>query len=95
MRILETALYAENLAETADLYQHVLGLERFAAAPGRQEGAASLHCLVLLARPKSFIVKSRIGKPHRSPASFARRKSLQFHLPRQRANFFNHRSRGI
>ncbi len=32
MRILETALYAENLDETADFYQHVLGLERFAEA---------------------------------------------------------------
>jgi catechol 2,3-dioxygenase-like lactoylglutathione lyase family enzyme len=35
MRILETALYAENLTETADFYEHVLGLERFAEAPGR------------------------------------------------------------
>ena len=35
MRILETALYAENLDQTADFYQHVLGLERFAEAPGR------------------------------------------------------------
>jgi catechol 2,3-dioxygenase-like lactoylglutathione lyase family enzyme len=35
MRILETALYAANLAETAEFYEHVLGLERFAEVPGR------------------------------------------------------------
>jgi len=35
MRILESALYAENLAETADFYEGVLGLERFVEAPGR------------------------------------------------------------
>lgn len=35
MRILESALYAENLAETAAFYQDVLGLERFIEVEGR------------------------------------------------------------
>lgn len=35
VRILETAIYADNLAETAAFYETVLGLERIAAVPGR------------------------------------------------------------
>ncbi len=35
MRILETALYAENLAETAAFYETILGLERFTEVEGR------------------------------------------------------------
>ncbi|MDT8343788.1 MAG: VOC family protein [Thermohalobaculum sp.] len=35
VRILETALYAENLTETAAFYATVLGLERIAAVPDR------------------------------------------------------------
>ncbi len=35
MRILETALYAENLEETAAFYGNVLGLERVVEVPGR------------------------------------------------------------
>ena len=35
MQILETALYAQNLSETAAFYEEVLGLERFAEEPGR------------------------------------------------------------
>ncbi len=35
MRILETALYAENLDETAAFYEDVLGLKRFLEVPGR------------------------------------------------------------
>lgn len=35
MRILETALYAENLEETAAFYTQVLGLERQVEVPGR------------------------------------------------------------
>ncbi|MEM0988840.1 MAG: VOC family protein [Pseudomonadota bacterium] len=35
MRILESALYAENLAETANFYEDLLGLERFIEVPGR------------------------------------------------------------
>ena len=35
MRVLETALYAENLEETAAFYEQVMGLERFVEVPGR------------------------------------------------------------
>ena len=35
MRVLESALYAENLDETAAFYEHVLGLERFIDVEGR------------------------------------------------------------
>ncbi|MEM1300842.1 MAG: VOC family protein [Pseudomonadota bacterium] len=35
MRILESALYAENLEETAAFYETALGLERFIEVPGR------------------------------------------------------------
>ncbi|MEM6676374.1 MAG: VOC family protein [Pseudomonadota bacterium] len=35
MRILETALYAENLEETAAFYERVLGLTRMTELPGR------------------------------------------------------------
>jgi len=34
-RILETAIYADNLTETAAFYEEVLGLERFAGVEGR------------------------------------------------------------
>jgi catechol 2,3-dioxygenase-like lactoylglutathione lyase family enzyme len=35
LRILETVLYAPNLARIEDFYRRVLGLEPFAAEPGR------------------------------------------------------------
>ncbi|MEM9764834.1 MAG: VOC family protein [Pseudomonadota bacterium] len=35
MRVLETALYAENLEETASFYEDVLGLERLTERAGR------------------------------------------------------------
>lgn len=35
MRVLESALYAENLEETAAFYTDVLGLERIVEVPGR------------------------------------------------------------
>ncbi|HUS54686.1 MAG TPA: VOC family protein [Thermohalobaculum sp.] len=51
MRILETALYAENLTETADFYEHVLGLERFAEAPGRHVFFRTQGQVLLLFNP--------------------------------------------
>ncbi len=51
MRILETALYAENLAETADFYCQVLGLERFAEAPGRHVFFRAEGQVLLLFKP--------------------------------------------
>ncbi len=53
MRILETALYAENLDETADFYQHVLGLERFAEVPGRHVFFRVEGQVLLLFRPSA------------------------------------------
>jgi catechol 2,3-dioxygenase-like lactoylglutathione lyase family enzyme len=55
MRILETALYAENLTETADFYQHVLGLERFAEAPDRHVFFRAQGQVLLLFRPGATI----------------------------------------
>ncbi len=53
MRILETALYAENLAETADFYSQVLGLERFAEAPGRHVFFRAEGQVLLLFKPSA------------------------------------------
>ncbi len=53
MRILETALYAENLAETADFYSQVLGLERFAEAPGRHVFFRTEGQVLLLFKPSA------------------------------------------
>lgn len=53
MRILETALYAENLEETADFYQQVLGLERFAESPGRHVFFRAEGQVLLLFRPSA------------------------------------------
>jgi catechol 2,3-dioxygenase-like lactoylglutathione lyase family enzyme len=51
MRVLESALYAENLEETAAFYEAVLGLERIAAAPGRHVFFRSGDGVLLLFRP--------------------------------------------
>ena len=53
MRILETALYAENLAETADFYSQVLGLERFAESPGRHVFFRTQGQVLLLFKPSA------------------------------------------
>ena len=53
MRILETALYAENLDQTADFYEHVLGLERFAEAPGRHVFFRAEGQVLLLFKPSA------------------------------------------
>jgi catechol 2,3-dioxygenase-like lactoylglutathione lyase family enzyme len=53
MRILETALYAENLEETADFYQQVLGLERFAEVEGRHVFFRTEGQVLLLFRPSA------------------------------------------
>ncbi|MEO0821682.1 MAG: VOC family protein [Pseudomonadota bacterium] len=55
-RILETALYAENLAETAAFYAEVLGLERFAEAPGRHVFFRLEGSVLLLFRPEATAV---------------------------------------
>lgn len=53
MRILETALYAENLDETADFYSHVLGLERFAEVAGRHVFFRAEGQVLLLFKPSA------------------------------------------
>ena len=53
MRVLESALYAENLEETAAFYADVLGLERIAAAEGRHVFFRAGDGVVLLFRPSA------------------------------------------
>lgn len=53
MHILETALYAENLEETAAFYQDVLGLERFAEVPGRHVFFRLEGSVLLLFKPSA------------------------------------------
>ena len=53
MRILETALYAENLDETAAFYEQVLGLERHATLPGRHVFFRLEGQMLLLFRPSA------------------------------------------
>lgn len=50
-RILETALYAEDLEATAVFYEDVLGLERLAEAPGRHVFFRVDGAVLLLFRP--------------------------------------------
>lgn len=56
-RVLETALYAENLQETAAFYEQVLGLSRRAEDPGRHVffdlGATAGDHVLLLFNPKA------------------------------------------
>ena len=51
MQVLETALYAENLDETAAFYEEVLGLERFAEVAGRHVFFRLEGQVLLLFRP--------------------------------------------
>ena len=62
MKILETALYAENLDETADFYEHVLGLERFAEVAGRHVFFRAKGQVLLLFRPSATAEPPEPGK---------------------------------
>lgn len=53
MKILESALYAENLGETAAFYAEVLGLERIAAVEGRHVFFRAGGGVLLLFRPSA------------------------------------------
>ncbi|MCL5777249.1 VOC family protein [Limibaculum sp. FT325] len=53
MRILETAIYAANLAETAAFYETVLGLERFSEVPGRHVFFRVEGAVLLIFRPEA------------------------------------------
>ena len=53
MRILESALYAENLEETAAFYAEVIGLDRIAAVEGRHVFFRAGEGVLLLFRPSA------------------------------------------
>jgi catechol 2,3-dioxygenase-like lactoylglutathione lyase family enzyme len=53
MNVLESALYAENLEETAAFYAEVMGLERIAAAEGRHVFFRAGRAVLLLFRPSA------------------------------------------
>lgn len=53
MRILESALYAENLEETAEFYARVMGLERIAEVEGRHVFFRADAGVLLLFRPSA------------------------------------------
>ena len=53
MRVLESALYAENLEETARFYAEVMRLERIAAVEGRHVFFRADKGVLLLFRPQA------------------------------------------
>lgn len=53
MRVLESALYAENLEETARFYEDVLALERFLDVPGRHVFFRTGEGILLLFNPEA------------------------------------------
>lgn len=53
MRILESALYAEELEETAEFYERILQLERIATVPGRHVFFRAGDSVLLLFRPSA------------------------------------------
>lgn len=53
MRILESALYAENLEETAAFYERILKLERIATVPERHVFFRVGQAVLLLFQPSS------------------------------------------
>lgn len=53
MRVLESALYAENLDETAAFYEQILGLERIVTVPGRHVFFRVEGGVLLVFRPKA------------------------------------------
>ena len=55
MRILESALYAENLEETAEFYEKILGLKRMTEAPGRHVFFHAGDGVLLLFRPSETL----------------------------------------
>ena len=55
MRVLESALYAEDLEEAAAFYAEVIGLERIAAVEGRHVFFRAGEGVLLLFRPSATI----------------------------------------
>ena len=56
MKVLESALYAENLEETAEFYLSVLGLQKMSEVPGRHIFFRLDDGVLLLFRPSATIV---------------------------------------
>lgn len=61
MRILESALYAENLEEAAEFYENIMGLERFIEVPDRHVFFRVPGGVLLLFNPDAT------GAPPRDP----------------------------
>lgn len=59
MRVLETAIYAVNLGETAKFYEQVLGLERIVSIPERHVFFRMEGGVLLVFNPQSTVMPSR------------------------------------
>lgn len=59
MRILESALYAENLEETAAFYRDVLGLEEIVSVPERHVFFQAGQGVLLVFRPSATVEPPR------------------------------------
>ena len=62
MQILETAIYAVNLEETARFYETVLGLERIVSFPERHVFFRLENSVLLIFNPQSTVLPSRDPK---------------------------------
>ena len=62
MRILETAIYAVNLEETARFYDTVLGLERIVSYPDRHVFFRLQDSVLLIFNPQSTVLPSKDPK---------------------------------
>ena len=58
MRVLETAIYAVNLNETAQFYERVLGLERIVSVPDRHVFFRMEGGVLLVFNPQSTVLPS-------------------------------------
>lgn len=62
MRILETAIYAVNLEETARFYETVLGFERIVSYPDRHVFFRLEDVVLLIFNPQSTVLPSKDPK---------------------------------
>ena len=62
MRVLETAIYAVNLEETARFYETVLGLERIVSYPERHVFFRLEDGVLLIFNPQSTVLPSKDQK---------------------------------
>ncbi|MEM7058429.1 MAG: VOC family protein [Pseudomonadota bacterium] len=61
MKVLESALYAENLEDTAAFYENVLGLKKMSEAPGRHVFFRVEGSVLLVFRPSATITPASAG----------------------------------